>query len=572
MADSKVKNDRKSAKGRVKTNENSSQGNMIHGIGIRLLVFGIAISCGFLHWMHVAYLHENDLMFSHLSSTERELTFRTEMGFYYSYFKQLPLCMNTTHSGTVGLIEQQQQQPRCRPLNAMQRFNLYPELVLATIYRILRSYELLKTECYQVSRYLTRDPVAIVVNPTLFAQAIQDPRYLPTSNISRKCIFSKSINLHREKRWTLIFLSPLFTPICSHAQCYSTKKSSPSVFQSVIYCLLLLGFQLPWQFSQFALSTQVASLSKTSYLLQFGNALLLTSTYFPGLIGAWLGLTMLLRLMTPPSSGAVSPAPNATTVVLLVLINTFFGQAEHDGGHIVDILREKLQPGGKFHTFHTRLYTCSPEFDFIGVSAPGSFCLTQTEIFTYNRSTFQLLFFTLMAVLIMRLKLFWTPQLCLTLALLPHFQMFAPHPPHSQLLILSGSHWVDFGCCTFIYRTNLLLPQAEWNVRGQFSSINDEVMLDWFHSPSTPWVIAGTISTQGSLRLIYPSPQPLEPAGFALTNHPHYENAELRQRTVLAYAIYSRKPVDQYHMFFLNINSAHFDGTYLQKNCVLSKY
>lgn len=124
-----------------------------------------------------------------------------------------------------------------------------------------------------------------------------------------------------------------------------TARSFKHLFESVIYCILLLGFQLPWQFSQFALSTQIASLLIAccltvasnqfhrsdhrllvrgvrsvvsihlialvlSYLLQFGNALLLTSVYFPGLIGAWLGLTVLLRYLTPSeTSELLNPYP-----------------------------------------------------------------------------------------------------------------------------------------------------------------------------------------------------------------------------------------------------------------------
>ena len=43
----------------------------------------LAVICGVLYRNHVFTLKENEVHFSHLSDMEREMSFRTEIGFYY---------------------------------------------------------------------------------------------------------------------------------------------------------------------------------------------------------------------------------------------------------------------------------------------------------------------------------------------------------------------------------------------------------------------------------------------------------------------------------------------------------
>ncbi|VDP18314.1 unnamed protein product [Schistosoma margrebowiei] len=248
----------------------------------------------------------------------------------------------------------------------------------------------------------------------------------------------------------------------------------------------------------------------------------------------------------------------------------------NDGGHIWDLLKHKLTilfGITTYKTFHTMLYLCAPEFDFINLAI-----------------------FTIMAMLIMRLKLFWTPQMCLSLAILAQptrwFEMFHEVKSIGGRIFRTSS--LNSACEPekktkrsfwfhhVIYTTILVLfiafmagrgldnLKSEWSIQGSFSAYESEILINWFRSlpqkredsalssSSLSWIISGPMSLLGNLRLTLPASAPypstqivsLNESGFAFTNHPHYENTILRYRTILAYGIYSRKPVhDVWHTY-----------------------
>ena len=121
------------------------------GRGYLAVAFSLALVLSYLHFGYIYKLFENDKRFSHLSTLERELSFRTEMGLYYSYFKQIAIESPSFVQGFLSVLSDNRTEAPTT-INVLERFNLYPEVLLSFIYRLMRSSNLLSETCYHVDR------------------------------------------------------------------------------------------------------------------------------------------------------------------------------------------------------------------------------------------------------------------------------------------------------------------------------------------------------------------------------------------------------------------------------------
>ncbi|MFH4978317.1 hypothetical protein AB6A40_005026 [Gnathostoma spinigerum] len=349
-------------------------------------------------------------------------------------------------------------------------------------------------------------------------------------------------------------------------------------------------FMLFWQFAGFALSTQVGSLFAVfildfvplntmmtilrghmagfllGFCLLFGNEMLLTSLHFSSTV------TFLFILYLDPLLRRIEFRPfyllltSAIFVTGCLSLRVLIGRSLHieDDAHIFDILRSKFSD---FANFHTRLYTCAREFDFLGMDtvsvlmktlllpaaifASFSFLIYifRTEVPTllwrnlerskpypeimYN--LIQLVCFGLMAGLIMRLKLFLTPHLCIITALLANRKLMNVSFGFSIPL------WIQR---TFLFA--LLATMAfdgfsnikkQRNIQGEYSNIDQEKLFEWImrNTPADA-VFAGTMPVMANVKLTTNRP---------IVNHPHYEDVGLRARTLTVYSLFSKKPLEE---------------------------
>ncbi len=134
--------------------------------------------------------------------------------------------------------------------------------------------------------------------------------------------------------------------------------------------------------------------------------------------------------------------------IKFVIINFLFSSPDDDA-HIWDLLKSKLFP--TFRTFDTQLYTCAKEFDFIDLETIIKLCQTgliPLSLIIICRLVYDFIYdlfgkdnhekkqvwmyyhliqtgaYILMGLLIMRLKLFPVPQLCLLISLFMNEQLW----------------------------------------------------------------------------------------------------------------------------------------------------
>lgn len=333
----------------------------------------------------------------------------------------------------------------------------------------------------------------------------------------------------------------------------------------------------------------------TSTVLLFANEMLLSSFFAAGLVAVWFVVLLepLLEKMKFPIVIMILQIVLLCSVTIGVKFATSRLLGVADDEHIGDIFRSKFTD---FKNFHTMLYTCAPEFDFMETATPGRilktllapcallsvavfvFRLARTEYFgrseeklesneenarhsspktAQNKNghahctpslenaedrlvqfrhkenaeilyhVFQLTSFTAMAVIIMRLKLFWTPHLCLVSSLLASRQLFGWIGSQSRHYTAVG---ILIAAMSVQGVANL---QHQWSIIGEFSNIQMEELVEWMRTNTNgDSVFAGPMPTMATVKLC---------TGRPIVNHPHYEDVGLRERTKLVYSMYSRK-------------------------------
>ncbi|XP_053623459.1 protein C-mannosyl-transferase DPY19L1 [Plodia interpunctella] len=377
----------------------------------------LAFILGWIHYKYVSTIYENVTHFSHLSETEREMSFYSESAFYYSFYKTLV----EERPFIVGMSKLMNDQKVEYPnyVNAFNRFNIHPEVLIASLYRYLEPWINNTRQCHTVSRGYDLSPVESCVGigqPVIF--------YLEAiwwlSALTLAALFLHATALSESVLGGLLAAVQYFA---NHVEC-TRVQWLPNQRENMAIALLLLqawllsmqlrvnhrraAFTLQvtifiinclcllfWQFTQFIFLTQLAIFfmmeqlriinCKTlcmllhshfcglhlAVLLLNGNDMLKSSLYtsffivtsiysllFSNLrikvqncldlfVEAWL---VLLR------SGIVVCA----SIYLKKMINDFLEVQEDN--HVWDILFSKFTD---YKNFHSLMYTCSEEFDFL---------------------------------------------------------------------------------------------------------------------------------------------------------------------------------------------------------------
>ncbi|XP_041100784.1 probable C-mannosyltransferase DPY19L1 [Polyodon spathula] len=602
-------------------------------IGITLIIAAVV---GILHWYHISNLFENDRHFSHLSTLEKEMAFRTEMGLYYSYFKTIieaPSFFNGLH---MVMNDRLTEYPLV--INTLKRFNLYPEVVLAIWYRIytaIMGFLGIATKmCWAVNR-------GDGLKPIESCEGLGDPAYFYVTfvfilnGLMLSLFFIYGTYLSGSR------LGGLVTVLCffyNHGE--STRVMwTPPLRESFSYPFLVLQmllltyilrssragkaafvalgvsnvfFMLPWQFAQFVLLTQIASLFAAHivgylgyvklrsllyvhmmsllvcFVLMFGNGMLLTSFYASSLVTIWVIIAIRTQISQFCKTAVLTCVAQGvgwfiSTVLLKFLSSVILGVS--DDAHISNLIKSKFT---SYKDFDTLMYTCAAEFDFMEKETPVKYLKTLlvpmilcvsviiiekavTEVWgvlrmsdnksdgtehTLSKKTayfangemvyhvLQLTAFTVLAVLIMRLKLFLTPHMCIMASLICSRQLFGwikwKYNHHGMVLVII----VVMSVQGFANLRN------QWSIMGEFSNIPQEELLEWIKANTKPDdVFAGAMPTMASVKLSAERP---------VVNHPHYEDARLRATTKLVYSMYSRKTADEVKWNLMKLQVDYF--------------
>lgn len=566
----------------------------------------VAFYIGYWYAGYSKQLHENEMWFSNIKQVEREISFRTESGLYFSYYKQLVLAP-TLLKGIHSLINDNLTE-HLLTINILERFNIYQEVLLAAIYRILPS-SIQKNWEYV---YFYIDNIfglhgAMMVTLFISAWLLSGS---PIAGLLANGFFIfhrphmtrlfKTIPLRESFSLPFIFMQiTLLTIFFQRNVRVSFEK--PLL---VLISLTTFAYTITWQFSQFVMLLQsfalfgvyalefvetrkvkyvfwifLGSLS-TTCLLMFGNDMIYSSLVSSFCIASLLVIyvqnakvegsflkklfVLLLRIIVTLS----------LTMIISIIIKKL-AKVESDT-HVYKFVMTKFgYQDYSIMDFDVRLYLCNGGFDFMPFSEltdglvylfPVYFicmiialvCLMVSYIeslrgapgvlYNHPEIVFNVIlniFYAVLALSTQRMKFLWFPHMTVVAAglfcnekawkwLLEKFKV-------NNVFIWLINHSAPIIILALLVQKKLPGMKEELSNLFQFNDPDTVALMNWINTSTPPESsFTGTMQLLAGVKLCTSRP---------ITNHPHYENKFLRQRTKELYQIYARRtPIDVYRI------------------------
>ncbi|XP_039359190.1 probable C-mannosyltransferase DPY19L3 isoform X3 [Mauremys reevesii] len=538
----------------------------------------VAISLGLLTSVYVATLHENDLWFSNIKEVEREISFRTECGLYYSYYKEM-LQATSIQQGLHGLIYDNKTES-LRTINILERMNVYQEVFLSILYRTLPIQKYLEPvyfyiytlfglqALYVIALYVT----SWLLSGTWLSGLLAAFWYITNRIDTTRVEFTIPLR----ENWALPFFAVQIAAITylfrSHLQPLHEKLTLLAVFISTFL------FSLTWQFNQFMMLMQALVL----FILDCLDMLPTTKVtwlYIIQLTG--ILLVCVLQFFNSMILGSLLISFNVS--VLLARTVQKILNLESDE-HIFKFLKAKFGFGAT-RDFDANLYLCEEAFGllpfntfarlsdtllfyaylfvlllmaiaaavvaFQNLSGSANVqSMDKMEIFTivlkpgaaYN--LMHTILFGCLALSTMRMKYLWTSHMCV-------FASFGLCSTEVWGFVLKSVRlYTPQRLCVIRYLVPIIIllylsckfcpgMVDELSELREFYDPDTVELMNWIKS-NTPKkaVIAGSMQLLAGVKLC---------TGRILTNHPHYEDKSLRERTKHVYQVYAkRSPEDVY--------------------------
>ncbi|XP_005998407.1 protein C-mannosyl-transferase DPY19L3 [Latimeria chalumnae] len=591
--------------------QNESDGVAVRKVLSTLLGTLAAVCLGLLTSVYVATLHENDLWFSNIKEIEREISFRTECGLYYSYYKQM-VQAPSIRQGFYELMYDNKTESR-RTINILKRMNIYQEVLLSVLYRLLPIQNYLEPvyfyiysvfglqTVYVIALYLT----SWILSGTWLSGVLAAVWYI----LNRIDTTRVEFTIPLRENWSLPFFALQIAAVT-----YFLRTPINSLQQRLTLALVLMStlfFSLTWQFNQFILLIQALTLfmldcldmvptAKVSWLyivqvvclllvwiLQFFNSMILGSLVLSFILAALIVKHLQKNVKTGGFLVRIGKllAHVALVLCLTLLVNNFVKkilQLESDE-HIFKFIKAKFGFGAT-RDFDAKLYLCEEAFGvlpfdtFERLSDTLLFCahifillaliiiaavsvlqilsgyaIPQNSDGKEEESAFMLrpevaynflhnFLFGILAISTMRMKYLWTSHVCVLASfgicstelwrlVLKMIRLYTPQKvqvlrfavPVLLLLYLSYKFW----------------PRLieELSDLREFYDPDTVELMNWIKS-KTPKdaVFAGSMQLLAGVKLC---------TGRTITNHPHYEDKNLRERTKQVYQIYAKQPPEK---------------------------